>query len=423
VKGQSDLRIWATEPDIIATFIGPIEQPHPKSARISSQWPDNSSRPRLLAPLEPSLPVDDVLIQSQYRSNAAHISGGKSHLLTEQVAGRFQRNITDIPFRINQSDSTYPIIPVNNSVSAITAPPEDTTSLKIVFVSNREQKSQPRIYIMNIDGSEAMPIADFTAKPMGFTKEKIGAVSVHPGGPSVSPTGKQIAFHALFLGKGWNIYVVDIDGKNITQLTTDHINKAALLPAWSPDGTKIAFCLRENYKADIYVMRADGKNPVNLTKNQSENFYPAWSPDSTKIAFSSNMEMDPRIRNIYVMDADGKNLKQLTQNRRIGWVSGHPAWSPDGKYIAYDSGKHDRGGKSQSTIFIMDADGKNPRPLITRANRPAWSPDGQKIVFVSNRDGNDELYMIDVDGKNLKRLTMNRYQDTDPCWLVSGCDF
>jgi TolB protein len=117
------------------------------------------------------------------------------------------------------------------------------------------------------------------------------------------------------------------------------------------------------------------------------------------------------------MGADGKNLKQLTQNRKIGWTSGHPAWSPDGKYIAYDSGKRDRGGNSQSTIFIMDADGKNPRPLITRANRPAWSPDGQKIVFVSNQDGNDEIYMIDVDGKNLKRLTMNRYQDTDPCWI------
>jgi len=281
----------------------------------------------------------------------------------------------------------------------------------------------PWIYVMNIDGSEAVPIADFTAKLMGSTEGKIGPVSVHLGGPSVSPTGKQIAFHALFPGiKNWNIYVMDTDGKNVTQLTADHINKAALLPAWSPDGEKITFCLRENYKTDIYVMRADGSNPVNLTKNcakpsresgQSENYHPAWSPDSTKIAFSSNMEMDPRIRNIYVMDADGKNLKQLTQNRKIGWTSGHPAWSPDGKYIAYDSGKRDRGGNSQSTIFIMDADGKNPRPLITRANRPAWSPDGQKIVFVSN----DEIYMIDVDGKNLKRLTMNRYCDTDPCWL------
>jgi TolB protein len=417
VKGQSDRRIWATEPEIIATSTGPIEQLSLKSAEISSQWLNNSPRPGLLAPLEPLLPVDDVLIQSQYRSATPTSRDSFLTKIQPFASLKGKLHITEIPFRINQSDSTYSYIPVNDSVSMIAAPPEDTTFPKIVFVSGREHKYLPWIYVMNIDGSEAVPIADFTAKLMGPTEGNIGAVSVHLGGPSVSPTGKQIAFHALFPGKGWNIYVVDIDGKNVTQLTADHINKAALLPAWSLNGEKIAFCLRENYKMDIYVMRTDGSNPVNLTKNQSENYHPAWSPDSTRIAFSSNMEMDPRIRNIYVMGADGKNLKQLTQNRKIGWTSGHPAWSPDGKYIAYDSGKRDRGGNSQSTIFIMDADGKNPRPLITRANRPAWSPDGQKIVFVSNQDGNDEIYMIDVDGKNLKRLTMNRYQDTDPCWI------
>ena len=424
--GQSDLRVWATKPDIIATSIGPIEQPLPKSTGISSQQPNNASRLRLLVqprllrdvPPEPSLPVDNVLVQLQSCGNAVPTF--------EQVEICFQRGITDIPSGINRPDSSYPLISVNDSVSMIAAPSEDTTSPKIVFVSDRERRYRPRIYIMNIDGSEAVPITNFT--------DGVSIHTVHPGGLSVSPTGEQIAFHARFPGKNWNIYFMNADGKNVTQLTADYIKKTALFPAWSPDGAKIAFCHREGQKTEIYVMRADGSNPVNLTKNQSVNFHPAWSPDGTKIAFSSNMKKDRRIRNIYVMDADGKNLKQLTKNRKLGWKSGHPAWSPDGKQIAYDSGKSDRRGGFQSTIFIMDAGGKNPRPLITRASRPSWSPDGQKIVFVSNRDGNDEIYMIDVfasltdafglrDGKNLKRLTKNRYLDTDPCWLVPGYDF
>jgi Tol biopolymer transport system component len=136
------------------------------------------------------------------------------------------------------------------------------------------------------------------------------------------------------------------------------------------------------------------------------------------------MRKDRRIRNIYVIDADGKNLKQLTNNRRINYQSKSPVWSPDGTKIAYVFSKPDRGPEStiidRPAIIIMDANGRNRRSLVPYAHSPVWSPDGQKIVFLSDRDGDSEIYIIDADGENMKRLTKDYYRNTDPCWLVNS---
>jgi len=83
----------------------------------------------------------------------------------------------------------------------------------------------------------------------------------------------------------WNIYVMDADGQNVQQLT--HGTAVDGEPAWSPDGTKIAF--GRGYgegKPEIYVMESDGSNQVNLTNNSYWDLYPSWSPDGKKIAFS-----------------------------------------------------------------------------------------------------------------------------------------
>ncbi len=415
--GGSNMRVWATQPHIIATSLNPV-QSSLKLAGISPQKPDGAYSLGQLEESE-SLPAEDALAKSQLHWNNA----STIFYAPKQTRNTRDRRIAGIHSGMNGSSLVHSSIAENNNFPITAVFPEDMSFPRIVFVSDRGQKFRPQIFIMNIDGSETMPIADFTAVAF-FTEGKKRASSIHSGGPSISQTGTHIAFHARFPGKGWNIYVIDIDGQNITQLTTDYIKKTDIYPAWSPDGAKIAFCRREGQKTDIYVMDADGANLVNLTKNKSANFYPSWSLDGAKIAFASNMGMDRRVRNIYVMDADGKNIKKLTNNRKIGWWSNYPAWSHDGKYIAYASGKRDRRRHEQSSIFIMDADGKNKRPLIARASRPAWSADGQKIVFVvSNRDRNDEIYIIDVDGKNLKRLTRNRYMDSEPCWLVPTSDF
>lgn len=115
-----------------------------------------------------------------------------------------------------------------------------------------------------------------------------------------------------------------------------------------------------------------------------------------KVAFFSNRNNDS---GIYLMDTDGANPFRL-----IG--GGGPAWSPDGLQIAL----HGSNGVS-SDIFVIDANGNNLRRLaekrIDQNIFPAWSPDGTKIAFVSNRGGNWDIYVMTADGKNPKNLTFD----------------
>ncbi len=96
------------------------------------------------------------------------------------------------------------------------------------------------------------------------------------------------------------------------------------------------------------------------------------------------------------MNADGTEVRQLTDNDDWDWF---PAWSPDGTRIAFES---DRDGDDE--IFVMKADGTQVRQLTDNDDRdsgPAWSPDGKHIAFVSNRYGNSEIFVMNADGTDV----------------------
>jgi Tol biopolymer transport system component len=108
------------------------------------------------------------------------------------------------------------------------------------------------------------------------------------------------------------------------------------------------------------------------------------------------------------MNADGTNRVKLTRDG-----DSHPSWSPDGTKIAFTH----RDGNDE--IYIIDADGKNAVNLTNHKERdylPSWSPDGKQIIFTSSRDGNDEIYVMDADGKNPVNLTFHRGRDYWPSW-------
>ena len=105
-----------------------------------------------------------------------------------------------------------------------------------------------------------------------------------------------------------------------------------------------------------------------------------------------------------------------TEQPEIQNLSGedyYPIWSPDGKTISFISDRY-----GSEDIFIIDPDGSNERRLTdspAHDRRASWSPDGRKIAFVSERDGNAEVYVVDSDGQNQKRLTDNPSYDSNPC--------
>jgi Tol biopolymer transport system component len=223
----------------------------------------------------------------------------------------------------------------------------------------------------------------------------------------------QIAFASDRDNGNLEIYVMNADGTNPVRLTNHEARD--LFPAWSPDGTKIAFTSdRDNGNAELYVMNADGTNPVRLTTHEADDLAPAWSPDGTKIAFTS--ERDGNLE-IYVMNADGTNTVRLTDHPER---DAEPDWSPDGTKIAFWS---ERDGNSE--IYVMNADGTNPTNLTDDPEldpeldaEPAWSPDGTKIAFWSTRGIGDQIYVMNADGTNPTGLPVTNA--SEPAWSPDG---
>jgi len=142
--------------------------------------------------------------------------------------------------------------------------------------------------------------------------------------------GSKIAFtstrDAIPLVGRTEIYVMNAsDGSNVTNLTNNP-SSYEFFPAWSPDGTQIAFGSNRDFNGEIYVMNAaDGSSQTNLTNHSSGDLYPAWSPDGTQIAFMSSRDGN---HGIYVMNAaDGSNVTNLTIDSSV--LNGGLAWSPE----------------------------------------------------------------------------------------------
>ena len=223
-------------------------------------------------------------------------------------------------------------------------------------------------------------------------------------------------------GGNHDIFVMKSNGSQVRNLSNNPLSHDQA-PAWSPDRARIVFqAERDENNPEIYVMNADGKNPVQLTLNRGFDVDPRWSPDGRKIAFER--DRDPfvedgkiRILDIYVMDTDGNNLVRIT---RHPGVDKDPSWSPDGKKIAFTTG---RTGHRNLQIYVMDVNGNNPVRLTHSPMgdfSPSWSPDGRKIAFASTRDGNWEIYVINADGKNPVRLTRHPEDDHSPSWSPDG---
>ena len=219
-------------------------------------------------------------------------------------------------------------------------------------------------------------------------------------------------FHSVSDAKMNLLATMNPDGSGIAEL---HIN--GYDPSVSPDGTKIAFCsLRDDQYSQIYVANADGTGEKRITKiTTGDSCGPVWSHDGKKIAFYSFALPHPsRNPAVWVMDPDGSNMKRIVEHGLS------PSWSPDDKQMVFAS---NRDGKFQ--IYAMNSDGSNARRLTNNKaeeSAPAWSPSGQDIVFVSDREGeHPALFLMGPDGSEQERLVFSKRQDfCFPAWSLDG---
>lgn len=246
--------------------------------------------------------------------------------------------------------------------------------------------------------------------------------------PAYSPDGTKIAFDSYRDGLD-EIWVMNADGSGQTKLTSDSQGDNAS-PVWSPDGTKIAFYSdRSGQGQDIWVMNPDGSNQTRLTAGIGDDMHAAWSPDGSKIAYGSNQPTPSNPYGhdeIWVMNADGSNQIQLTAATGTPTGGEHPSWSPDGSKIAFDSDRNACNcGAGHYHIYTMNADGSNQVQLTSLGTEtdPAWSPtrDGARIAYSELISGRNYIYEMNSDGSGQVRVTgtVGAYLE-DPKWDPSG---
>jgi WD40-like Beta Propeller Repeat len=235
--------------------------------------------------------------------------------------------------------------------------------------------------------------------------------------------------HAAFPGANGNIafadgadnaseiHTINPDGTGRTQLTSNAVFDGA--PAWSPDGTKIAFHRADASCIDglkIYVMNADGSAQSPLQCGDS----PAWSPDGQKIAFAIDNYCDDPPGGIYTMNADGSSPTLVACGSGGVKFWGEPAWSPDGANIAFV-------GNSPTDIFIAPSTAFHNGPNLTPDGgccfdqAPNWSPDGQKIAYDSDSGApTSYLWKMNPDGSGKVRITADAGAELNPAWAPDG---
>lgn len=260
-------------------------------------------------------------------------------------------------------------------------------STKIAYAVRRGNAKE--IYTMDYDGHN----------PRAFTHTN--SLNLFP---SWAPDNSKLAFVSYRPKPEVTIYSY-IDGSRIP---FPMFNTFASTPAISPDGTEVVFALRTpRGDSDLFISKLDGSARRNITNNPALDTSPTWSPSGRQIAYISGIPGQ-----INICDSDGSNVRKIIKE---GGDADGVAWSPNGKWLAF----HWKPRLSTNyDLFIVDVSSGAIRQLTSDSGSneyPSWAPDGRHLVFQSNRSGGYQIYIMLLEGTELRMIT-NQGSNTSPAW-------
>ncbi len=271
---------------------------------------------------------------------------------------------------------------------------------KLIFQSSREGYGCDKIWTMDIDGSDKRMVSpDRGANTCSFffpNGRIVFASTSHL--PGVCPPKPETPKGARYVWPlyPYNIFTANADGSGLKRITDNPGYDAE--PVVSSDGKQIVFGSQRDGNFDVYLMNADGTNLHRLTDRTGYNGGPWFSPDGTKIVWRA--------------------WYPKTEEEKAQWRD-----CMEKNYII----------AFPLDLWVMDADGSNKRMILHNGATnfaPSWHPDGKRIIFASNMDDwhadigkyghNFELYLININGMGLERITFNTVFDSFPMFSPDG---
>jgi TolB protein len=211
------------------------------------------------------------------------------------------------------------------------------------------------------------------------------------------------------VGNEYRLEVADSDGEG-TQMAL-RSNEPIISPAWSPDGTKVAYVSFENKKPVVYMQNLVTRQRTVIANYKGSNSAPSWSPDGSKLALALSRD---GLTQVFVVNADGSGLRRVTNTNGIDT---EPQFSADGQSIYFTS---DRSGGPQ--IYKMGASGGDAQRVTFGGSyniSPRISPDGKTLAYISRRDGRFQLYAMDLSNGQEQRLS-DTAKDESPSFAPNG---